>query len=311
MLLLSVRRHAWMPRNRSLIPGALALSAALWAHACADGTPESPDPPPDPPRATSVTVMTTPALAPAQTMCDGWTLRAFWTGVDAATVRACISHGYSVDARSSVRKATPLHRAAAYSDDPEVIRVLVEAGADLEVMSRAGRTPLHSAARSNENLEVLRALLRYEPDVYAKNRRGRTPLHLAALYNDNPDIVEEIATVTHVNVRSSAGETPLHSATRREGFWAVPTPNPDVVAVLLRRGADLAAETDRGATPMLWAEDRRVVEMIQEEAVRREVMRERFLRYVATRVASGTVVLAVLGYLAARLARTRRRFASG
>ena len=254
--------------------------------------------------------MTSLALAPAQTPCDGWTTEEFWRTVDPATVSGCISRGYSVNDRSPLRNATPLHWAAAESDDPEVVRVLAEAGASLEAVSSDGRTPLHFAARSNGNLEVLRALLRYDPDVYARNPEGRTPLHLAALWNDNPDVVDELARVTDVNVRARVGETPLHSATRSRGFAAVPNPNPDVVAVLLRRGANLAAEADGGATPTRWADDRRVVEMIREEEVRREAMRERFLRYVATRVVVGTVVLAVFGYLVARLGSTRR-FANG
>lgn len=62
---------------------------------------------------------------------------------------------------------------------------------------------------------------------------------------------------------------------------------------------------------MLWADDGRVVEMIREEELRREAIWERFLRYVATRVAVGTVVLAVLAYLLARLGRTRRGLATG
>ena len=250
------------------------------------------------------------AVTPPRTPCDGWTTEEFWRGVDPATVRACISHGYSVNDRSPVKRATPLHWAAAASDDPEVVSVLVEAGASLEAVSHNRRTPLHFAARSNPNLGVLRALLRYEPDVYARNRFGRTPLHLAALWNDNPDVVEELARVTDVNVRSTVGETPLHSATRSQGYPAVPNPNPEVVAVLLRRGADLAAEA-KGGTPGIWASDRRVVDMIREEEVRREAIRERFLRYVVTRVAVGTVLLAGLGYLWARLRRTRGRLATG
>ncbi len=311
MLLFSIRPHVRMPRDRSLILGAVALSAGLWACACGDGTTEPPDSPPDPLRATSPTVITSPALTRARTQCDGWTTEEFWRAVDPATVRGCIFRGYSVNDRSPFRNATPLHWAAAESDDPEVVRMLVEAGASLEAVSSDGRTPLHFAARSNGSREVLRALLRYEPDVYARNPEGRTPLHLAALWNDNPDVVEELASVTDVNVRARVGETPLHSATRSRGFPAVPSPNPDVVAVLLRRGADLAAEADGGATPMLWARDGRVVQLIQEEAVRREAMRKRFLRYVATRVAAGTVMLAMLGYLVARFRRTEERFAIG
>ena len=281
MLLLSVRRHARMPRDRWLILMTAALSSALGAHAGA-----------------------------AQNPCEGWATWDFWRTVDPPTIRGCIARGYSVSDRSDGMLVTPLHRAAALSDDPEVVRVLVEAGASLEAVLGNGRTPLHSAARYNENLEVLRALLRYEPDVYARNDEGRTPLHLAALFN-NSDIVEELARVTDVNVTTWIGETPLHSATRSRGYQAVPNPSPDVVAVLLRRGADLAAEADGGATPMLWADDGRVVEMIQEEEVRRDAIRERFLRYVATRVAVGTVALAVLVYVAARLGRAGRPFATG
>lgn len=278
-MLKSVRRHVRMPRDRSLIVGAA--------------------------------VMTSLAFTPAQAPCDGWTTQEFWQAVDPATVRGCISHGYSVNDRFPFKNATPLHFAAAFSDYPEVIGVLVEGGASLEAVMDNGRTPLHFAARWQGNLEVVRALLRYEADVYAKNRHDRTPLHLAALFNDNPDIVEELARVTNINVRASVGETPLHSATRSRGYPTVPNPNPDVVAVLLRRGANLAAKAEGGATPTRWADDGRVINMIQEEEMRREEVRERFLRYVATRVAVGTVPLAVLWYLLARLGTTGRRFATG
>ena len=236
MLMLSVHRLDRTDRDRSPILGAAALSAVLWAYACGGVTTATPDPPPDPSRATSSTAMSPLALTPAQAPCDGWATWEFWRAVDPATVRGCIAQGYSVDARTTFRNATPLHWAAAESDDHEVVNVLIEAGASLEAVSSDGRTPLHFAARGNGNLEVLRALLRYEPDVYAKNPYDRTPLHLAALWNDNPDIVEELARVTDVNVRATRGETPLHSATRSRGFPTVPDPNPHVVAVLLRRG---------------------------------------------------------------------------
>ena len=48
--------------------------------------------------------------------------------------------------------------------------------------------------------------------------------------------------------------------------------------------------------------------MIRDEEARREAIRERFLQYVTTRVAVGTLVLALLGYLLARRSGTRRGF---
>ena len=257
----------------------------------------------------AVPVLTALAVTPAQPPCEGWTTREFWETVEPATVRECLSYGYSVDDRSPSENETPLQLAAGFSDDPEVIRVLVEAGASLDASSPpVNRTPLHYAARWNRNPEVVRALLQYEPDVYAVNERGRTPLHLAALFNENPAVVEELARVTPVNVRTKEGGTPLHDAAGRRWGYLRGGPNPSVVEVLLRHGADLSAELPGGVTPLRWAEDRRVVEMIRGEAARREAIRERFLQYVMTRVAVGAVVLGFLWYLLARRRGARRGF---
>ena len=54
-----------MNRYRIFVFAAAALSAALWAYACGDGTTEPPTPPPDPPRPTTVTVSPATAELPA------------------------------------------------------------------------------------------------------------------------------------------------------------------------------------------------------------------------------------------------------
>ena len=54
-----------MNRYRVFVFAAAALSAALWAYACGDGTTEPPTPPPDPPRPTTVTVSPATAELPA------------------------------------------------------------------------------------------------------------------------------------------------------------------------------------------------------------------------------------------------------
>ena len=160
------------------------------------------------------------AVTPAQAPCEGWTTPEFWGAVDPVTVRACITYGYSLDAGSSPTRQTPLHWAAAFSDNPEVIRALVEAGASLEASTwpPEGRTPLHYAARYGRNPKVVRTLLEYGADVYAENPPGRTPLHLAALFNDNPAVVAELARTTYIDVRTKAGGTPLHDAVGRNGM---------------------------------------------------------------------------------------------
>lgn len=244
-------------------------------------------------------VLTSLAVAPVQAPCEGWTTREFWETADPATVRACLSAGYSVEDRTPAAQ-TPLHWAARFSDDPDVIRVLVEAGAHLDAPTRARRTPLHWAARYNRNPAVVRALLEYEANVYAETKHGRTPLHLAALANENPVVVDELARVTDVDVRKRNGGTPLHDAARRIRDGPMGNPNPAVVDVLIRHGADLSLESEGGLTPSRRARDERLAEMLEQEEVRREVIRARFLQSVATRVAVGALILGLLGYLVAR-----------
>lgn len=250
-------------------------------------------------------VLTSMAVAPTQLPCAGWTTRGYWEAAGPAAVRECLSAGYSVDDRSAPNERTPLHWAAAFSDDPEVISVLVEAGASLRALTRAGRTPLHMAARYNGIPAIVRALVEYEADVHAENIHGRTPLHLAALYSENPAVVDELAGVTDINVRTHNGGTPLHDAARRIRDGATGNPNPAIVDVLIRRGADLSVETEGGLTPARRARDERLAAMLQEEEARREAIRARFLQAVAARGAVGVFVLGALGVLVARFRRTR------
>ncbi|MCY3676863.1 MAG: ankyrin repeat domain-containing protein [Gemmatimonadetes bacterium] len=257
------------------------------------------------------TLLALPALAavgvaPVQVPCEDWSTGPFWEKADPAAVRTCLASGYSVDERSAPGERTPLHLAARFSDDPDVIGVLVEAGAKLEATTRPRLTPLHWAARYNRNPAVVGALLEYGASAYAETTHGRTPLHLAALVNENPAVVDALASVTDVNVRKHDGGTPLHDAARRIWDGPMGNPNPDVVEVLIRRGADLSAETEGGLTPAGRARDKRLAEMLREEEARREAIRARFLQSLATRCAVGVLVLSLLGYLVARVRRARR-----
>jgi len=72
-------------------------------------------------------------------------------------VRLLLDHRAALDARDDESGATPLYVAAAMGRS-DVVKLLVEKGADVNLATRAGATPLH-AALSNEFDEVA-ALLR-------------------------------------------------------------------------------------------------------------------------------------------------------
>ena len=145
---------------------------------------------------------------------------------------------------------TPLHLAAESNPDPEVVRVLLEAGADASARAYYGQTPLHLAA-ANENPAVAALLLEAGADVNAREWMGRTPLHAAAAGNNNPAVIDLLleagadlqAVGSHaeeyVRIYSPMdGVTPLHEA-------AASNSNPALVTALVQAGA----EVDTGRPP--------------------------------------------------------------
>ena len=64
--------------------------------------------------------------------------------------------------------------------DPEIVRLLVEGGADVNAAEGSGgSTPLHEAVEQ-DNGEMVKILVAAGADVEAEGFMGRTPLSLAA-----------------------------------------------------------------------------------------------------------------------------------
>ena len=80
--------------------------------------------------------------------------------------------------------------AALAKENPEVLQVLLNAGADLEARTENGLTSLLFAARHNENPEIVQALLDAGADLEARDEDGWTPLMLAAWVNSNPEVLQ-------------------------------------------------------------------------------------------------------------------------
>ena len=71
----------------------------------------------------------------------------------------------------------PIHSAAAgnYND---IVRMLIENGAEVNVKQQAGSTPLHTAAQTG-NLEMLILMLEHGADVNTRMEGGKLPADLA------------------------------------------------------------------------------------------------------------------------------------
>lgn len=158
--------------------------------------------------------------------------------------------GVSVDvqADSSVNKMTALHIASNYNDT-QMMSLLLNANANVNIQDIQGLTPLHLAC-SNENEEMVIHFLEAGADPNITEKSGMTSLHYACS-RSNEGIVrlllhDDNKTKTNVNVLTTTGHTPLAIAAVKG--------NTKIAEMLLAEGADVELEKDsQGWTPIFYA----------------------------------------------------------
>jgi ankyrin repeat protein len=103
---------------------------------------------------------------------------------DSGLVRALLNeHPDGVHLRDK-EGSTPLHWAA-WKGHPEIVEILVAAGADIQAHNENGHwgtTPLHAAAHGNQRAAA-EALIRLGADVNAEKTGGGTPLAETKVHN--------------------------------------------------------------------------------------------------------------------------------
>ena len=142
-------------------------------------------------------------------------------------------------------KWTPLLFAACAPDlNASVISALIQSGANVNAQTEEALTPLFHAAANGRSSDVVRELLEAGAQVDAagkqKGREGWTPLlyALAAPYKSLPIVRELIKNGAEVNLTVRSGFTPL--------LFAVEWGNPEVVSELLKAGAKVDARDNDG-----------------------------------------------------------------
>ena len=109
-----------------------------------------------------------------------------WTALHFATVSGrpevvqyLLENSAGIDIVDTPQRETPLHKAASDNGNKEIVKLLLEKGADVNAKNMYGETPLHKAASDNGNKEIVTLLLEKGANVYAKDTYNQTPLDIA------------------------------------------------------------------------------------------------------------------------------------
>ncbi len=152
---------------------------------------------------------------------------------DLREVEHLLQSGTPVNAIRWHGEQSPVHEAAA-AGKTDILRLLVSAGADVEVVDDRRRTPLHVAARLGHRKCVL-ALIEAGAQLDAQDQDGQTPL-VGAIDRERDSIARAlIAAGADVSIVPEKGCTALDMAAAHGSA--------ELVSLLLDRGAEVRGIT--------------------------------------------------------------------
>jgi ankyrin repeat protein len=172
------------------------------------------------------------------------------------TIRTLLTAGADIHAGNSV--AIPVLMLAARTNSLEALKMLLEAGAQINATDQRGRTVvMYEKWSYAPTVEVFRILLDAKADPNAVAPDGRTPL-MFAMYGAPPEIIDlllERGAKRTVNARDNSGQTALLHACYYKSFDFKPEDQLRIVKALIAAGADVNIKDNSGRTVLAVAQE--------------------------------------------------------
>lgn len=205
---------------------------------------------------------------------------------DVALVRELIDADPELVNASTERGSTTL-LFACVGGSPDVVRLLLDRGADARAANDAHYTPLHVAA-ARDHVEAMELLISAGADIESADLEGERALHHAAANGARRAVELLLRHGADLEARNDHGRTPLLLVARESG-------DIETARVLIRAGADINAVDESGAPSLglaAWRGYRGFVDMLLGEGARMpesEPERLRLLELAAKRGLEGLV----------------------
>lgn len=151
---------------------------------------------------------------------------------------------------------TPLMAAVLWNTDARAVRTLMQAGADVNRATAKGHTPLMFASDGGKT-DIVRCLLKAGAEVEAKEEEGRTALISAAWEGKRGTVRALLEGGADANARTTRGDTAL--------MGAASNGHAGIVMLLLQHGADKNAANDTGLSAQHFADEHpEILQLLQD-----------------------------------------------
>lgn len=145
-----------------------------------------------------------------------------------------------VNFRDGKDRSSLLHRCVIQGDSLDIMRILLDKNATIDITDAHRQTPLHLSAAKGD-VKSTEFLLDSGANCMAKNSTNQTPLHCSALSGHLACLELLVGHHALVNLQDQQGWTALHYAAKHE--------HPSCVDFLLRHGAQARSVTNEGKRP--------------------------------------------------------------
>ena len=165
-------------------------------------------------------------------------------GCSQDVLRTIVNHGADVNVTNKNNITTLM--TACKKGMKDAIKVLLNTGADPNAADADGNTCLHYTARNDCCTEILQTIISHGADVNATDKKKVTALMLACAKGNEDAINVLLDAGTYPNIADANGDTCLHYTARKE-FCT------EILQSIITHGADVNATNKKNVTALMMA----------------------------------------------------------